>query len=72
MLLISKELYETGYQVTGEGRRVDIIDSEGKKECEIFFFKDEILIMTFDIVKWTTYTDIKIFVYDEKLTIVAY
>lgn len=72
MLLISKELYEAGYQITGEGRRVDIINYKGKKECEIFFFKDEILIMTLDIVKWTTYTDTEILLFDGDLIIVVY
>lgn len=72
MLLIAKEVYESGYQITGENNRIDIINPERKKECEIFFFEDNILIMTLNIVKWTTYTDIELCVINGNLTIAVY
>lgn len=42
---VSKELYDNGYRLDGEGRRVDIVDLEGNKCFEIFFFGKDILIM---------------------------
>lgn len=46
MTKVAKRLYDDGFQITGEGRRIDVIDSENKKHLEIFFFPNEILIMS--------------------------
>lgn len=46
MTKISKRLYDYGFQITGEGRRVDVVNLEGKKYLEVFFFPKEILIMS--------------------------
>ncbi len=35
---ILKELYDNGYYLTGEYNRVDIINPNGDKSLEIFFF----------------------------------
>lgn len=46
MTEILKELYDNGYRLDGKGRRIDVIDSENRKYLEIFFFPNEVLIMT--------------------------
>lgn len=53
MVKISKKLYDCGFRITGEGRRIDIIDLENKKYIEIFFFPKSILVMTPHKYYWT-------------------
>lgn len=63
MLKISEKVYEEGYQITGEGRRLDIIGPEGKKECEICFLDDnEILIMTSEEYRYYRFSEDKILI----------
>lgn len=45
MTKVSEEFYNQGYKLDGEGMRIDIINPEGKKEYEIFFLEDDVLIM---------------------------
>lgn len=50
---VNAELYDNGYYLTGEDNRVDIVDSEGNKYFEIFFFgKGNILIMSESDCYW--------------------
>lgn len=51
-MTISKELYDCGFRITGEGRRIDIIDLEDKKYKEIFFFPKSVLVMSPDKYEW--------------------
>lgn len=46
MTKISEELYDCGFKITGEGRRIDIVDSENNKYFEIFFYGKEVLILS--------------------------
>ena len=46
MTTISRRFYNEGYQMTGEGRRVDILDPKKEKKVEIFFYEKGILILT--------------------------
>lgn len=43
---VSKRFYEEGFRLEGEGKRVDVVDLQGKKYFEIFYLgKNNILIM---------------------------
>mgnify|MGYP001035521298 CR=1 FL=1 len=53
MTTISRRFYNEGYQMTGEGRRVDILDPKKEKKVEIFFYEKGILILTKERYIWT-------------------
>lgn len=51
-MIISEELYNAGYRIGGEGRRLDVINPENEKHFEIFFFPEEVLMMSLDNFAW--------------------
>lgn len=51
-ILVSKELYDNGYRLDGEGRRVDLITPENQKYFEIFFFPEKVLMMSSEDFNW--------------------
>lgn len=51
-MIISEELYDSGYRIDGEGRRVNIINPENKICRELFFFNKEVLMMSSDDFQW--------------------
>lgn len=52
MTKVSQEFYNNGFKLDGEGRRVDVIKTDGKKSHEIFFLEDdEVLIMSEEHVR---------------------
>lgn len=52
MTEVSKDLYDKGYRLDGEGRRVDLITPENQKYFEIFFFPEKVLIMSLEQFSW--------------------
>lgn len=52
MTEVSKELYDGGYRITGEGTQIKVIDEKNNTCLEILFFPEEILIMSASDYVW--------------------
>lgn len=52
MTKVSKDLYDEGYRITGQGTQIRVIDEKDNTHLEILFFSKEILIMSADDYVW--------------------